>query len=131
MEDQAKNRLGLANARLNAEIQKLDRIKDAIFATVGEFRRVSGGRFTAGRIKEFNYFIATMKERAAEQQKAVEEARKDVERAREALILAARQREMYDKLRARAFALHMEEERRAEYRATDELVSYRGNKMYS
>ena len=129
LEDQAKNRFGQAVAALNAEIMKLDQIKAAIAATVDEFRKLSGGRFTAGRIKEFNYYITVLKERAALQEIAVQEATHRVNIAREALILAARQREMYDKLREKAFMRHMDEEKRAEHRLTDELVSYRGNTM--
>ena len=130
IEDQAKNRFGLAVAALNEEIRKLNVIKGVIAATVDEFRTLSGGRFTAGKIKDYNYFIELMKERAAIQKLAVEEATEAVNRAREALIAAARQREMFDKLRERAFTRHMAEERRAEHRATDELVSYRGNSSY-
>ena len=127
IEDQAKNKFGLAIAALNVEIAKLNRIKNIIASTVDEFRTLSGGRFTAGKIRDYNYFISTMKEKAAIQQIAVEEAMKVVNQAREALIIAVRQREMFDKLRDRAFVRYMDDEKRAENRVTDEIVSYRGN----
>lgn len=127
LEDQAKNNFGLAVAALNAEIAKLNRIKAAISMTVDEFRRLSGGRFTAGKIKDYNCFIAAMKEQAVAQQAEVEKAEAAVEEARVALIAAMRQREMYDKLREKAFMRYSDAERRAEYRAVDELVSYKSS----
>ncbi|MCL2058751.1 MAG: flagellar export protein FliJ [Oscillospiraceae bacterium] len=127
IEDQAKNKFGIAIAKLNAELAVLNRIRGAIAAAMDEFRTLSGKRFTAGRIKEFNYFISTMRDKEAAQQTVVEEAMVRVNRAREELIVASRQREMFDKLRDKAFARYMEEVRRAEQRAVDELVSYRGS----
>ena len=127
LEDQAKNKFSAAIAIFNAELSVLNRIRGAIAAAVDEFRALSGKRFTAGRIKEFNYFISAMKIKEAAQQTVVEEAMVRVNRAREELIAASRQREMFDKLRDKAFARHMDGERRAEQRTVDELVSYRGN----
>ena len=126
IEDQEKNKFSLAVAALNAEIAKMNRIKSAIAAAIDGFRALSGERFTAGKIKDFNYFIAAMKESAAIQAKAVEEALRKVDAAREALIIATQQREMFDKLRDKAFSRHMAEEKRAEQQSVDELVSYRG-----
>lgn len=127
LEDQAKNKFGLAVAALNEEIRKLNIINDAISAAVDGFRTLSGKRFTAGKIKDYNYFIAAMKDNAAMQAEAVERAEAEVNIAREALIAAAMQREMFDKLREKAFSRYLSDEKRAEHRVTDELVSYRGN----
>ena len=127
IEDQEKNKFSLAVAVLNAEISKLNKIKAAIAAAVEDFRRLSGMRFTAGKIKDFNYFIAAKKESAAIQKKAVEEAMANVEEARKALIAASQQREIFDKLREKAFARHMAGEKRTEQRIVDEIVSYRGS----
>jgi len=131
LEEQAKNRFGIAVSALNEEIRKLNVIKDTISATIDEFRTLSGGRFTAGKIKDYNYFIAAMKEKEAHQAVAVEEATIVADRAREALILAVRQREMFDKLRDKAYSRYIEEEKQAEQRATDQLVSFRGNSVYA
>lgn len=125
IEDREKNRFGLAVAALNAETAKLNRIYAAIEMTFDEFRKLSGGRFTAGKIKDYNRFIAAMKDKAEAQEIVVDEAKKAVDLAREALVRAMREREMYDKLREKAFAKYMDDERRAEYVTVDELVSYR------
>jgi flagellar FliJ protein len=127
LEDQAKNKFGIAVSAFNAELKKLNQINAAIAGVTDEFRRLSGGRFTAGKIKDFNYCLSALKESAERQETVVEEAMAEVNRKRAELIAAARQREMFDKLRDKAFARHMAEERRLEYRAADELVSYRGN----
>ena len=127
LEDQAKNRLGLAVAALDAEKYKLRLIHAAIAAAVDDFRRLSGGRFTAGKIKAFNYFLAAQREKAEIQAVAVDKAQKVVDEARHALLLAARQREAYDKLRDKAYARYAEDERHAEGVVVDEIVSYRGN----
>jgi len=130
VEDLAKNRFGLAVSAYNEELRKLNLIQETIFATIDEFRTTSGGRFTAGRIKEYNYFLSAMRDREEAQQRNVDEAARVVDEAREALIIASRQREMFNKLRERALSRYMSEERRAEYRGTDELVSFRGNRFY-
>lgn len=127
LEDQAKHRFGKAVAILNAELKKLNAINAAIESALEDIRTVSVKRFTAGKIREFNYYIAAMKQKAREQKKAVDAAAQNVNRAREALILAARQREMYDKLREKAYARYVSEEKRLENRGVDELVSYRSS----
>ena len=125
LEDQVKNKFSAAVARFNVELFKLNKINAAIAAAVEEFRRISGGRFTAGKIKSFNYYIGVLKEKAAIQEIAVEEALKVVNKTREELILASLEREKFDKLREKAYSRHISEEKRAEQRGVDELVSYR------
>ena len=127
IEDQEKNKFSLAAAELNAEVAKLNNIKSSIAAAVGEFRRLSGERFTAAKIKDFNYYIAAMKENEARQTTVVEAALKKIEEARKTLTIASQQRAMFDKLQEKAFMRYMIEERLAEQRIVDELVSYRGN----
>ena len=127
LEDQAKNKFSAAVARFNVELFKLNKINSAIASAIEDFRKLSGGRFTAGKIRDFNYYLASMKEKAAIQEIAVEKALNAVNRTREELIVASREREMYDKLRDKAYAIHMNEEKRAEQRVVDEIVSYRGS----
>jgi flagellar FliJ protein len=127
IEDQAKNRLGIAVAALDAENLKLNRIYAVIETAVGEFRRLSGGLFTAGKIKDYNYFLSAMREKAERQLLAVEGAKRVVSEARDALLAAARQRETFDRLREKSFQNYLEEEKRAEGLIVDEIVSYRGN----
>ena len=129
IEDQAKNRLGLAIAALDAETLKLNQIRSIISMTIDESRKLSGGRFTAGKIKEYNYFLALMRKKAEEQIPVVENARRLVNEARNELLKAARQREIFDKLREKALSQYLEDEKRAERMLMDEIVSYRGNAM--
>jgi flagellar FliJ protein len=125
LEEQAKNKLAKAVMALNRELAALSGIRAAIAATMDAFRALSSGRFVAGRIKEHNYFISAMREREKAQLDAVKSAEAAVAQARGELLAAVQRREMLDKLRERAFARYLGEERRAEQMVVDEIVSYK------
>ena len=129
LEDQAKNRLGLAVSIHNAETAKLNHMKSVIAATLDEFREMSGRCFSAGDVRDYNFFIDAMKKKAKIQKAAVDKAKEAVDEARRLLVLAARQREMFDKLREKAFARYLEDEKYSERLVVDGLISYRGNTL--
>ncbi|MDR3119899.1 MAG: flagellar export protein FliJ [Clostridiales bacterium] len=125
LEEQAKNKLGAAVAEFNRELMRLDGIKSAIALTVDEFRALSGGRFAAGKIRGYNAFLSMMKERAEAQALVVSGAEERVALARRELLAAAQEHDMYEKLREKAYAKYLDDEKRAEQRVADEIISYR------
>ena len=125
LEEQVKFKLGRAIGALNRELSVLRSFEEAISMTVDEFRIASGGVFTAGRIKEYNYFITRMKEKAAEQRIVVSEAEAYVSVVRAELLAAVQQRKMYERLREKAYDKYLDEEKHAEQLVVDELISYK------
>ncbi|MDR1438534.1 MAG: flagellar export protein FliJ [Clostridiales bacterium] len=125
LEGQAKNKMAKAVSALNRELAALSGIRAAIGMTLDEFRALSGGRFAAGRIKEYNCFITAMREKEKEQLSAVKRAEGLVAVAQRELVASMQQREMFDKLRDKAYASYLGGERHAEQMAADEIISYR------
>ncbi|MDR1440691.1 MAG: flagellar export protein FliJ [Clostridiales bacterium] len=125
LEEQAKSALSKAIMSLNRELARLSGIRAAISASLDEFRVLSGGRFEAGRIKEYNRFISAMREREKAQLAEVKAAEGRVEQARRELLEAVQRREMLDKLRDKAYVRYLDDERHAEQMVVDEIISYK------
>ena len=125
LEEQAKNNMGKAVARLDREKRELQRIEGVIQMTIDEFRQISGGRFTVGSIKKYNIFIDKMKKNAEEQKLVIIEAEEEVEIARKMLVKAMQEREKYEKLEEKERERYIEDEKRRDNLVIDEIVSYK------
>jgi flagellar FliJ protein len=66
-----------------------------------------------------------MREKEKAQIAAVKDAEARAAEARDRLVAAMQQREMLDKLRERAYARYLEDEKHAEQMVVDEIVSYK------
>ena len=125
LEEQAKNNMGKAVARLDREKRELLRIEGIIKMTIDEFRQISGGRFTVGSIRKYNTYIEKMKKSAEEQKLVIIKAEEEVEIARQLLVKAMQEREKYEKLREKDFEKYIEVEKRRDNIVIDEIISYK------
>jgi flagellar FliJ protein len=125
LEKQAKNNFGKAAMRLEAEKNELRRIQNAIAMTFNEFRAVSGGRFTANTIKNYNAFIDKMKKLEEQQKLEVKKAEEELEIARQLLVKAMQEREKYEKLEEKEYERYIEDEKRRDNLVIDEIISYK------
>jgi len=125
LENQAKMEFGQAQARLNAEEEKLQQLKDRKEAYLEEGRILRGSGIDVLKLKENETALKVSDELIYGQLEQVKIAARAVERAREKLTTVMQERKAQERLREKAFENFLEEEKRAEAKEVDELVSYR------
>lgn len=125
MEDQAKSAFAEAMAALNEEEEKLAAIIKRREFYEEEGRRLRENILDPREMRDNTNAIDNLKEQQAEQQKAVDEANKNVEKARNKLQIAMQERKIQEKLKENAFEDFKHELNAAESKEVDELVSYR------
>lgn len=125
MEDQAKSAFAEAMAALNLEEEKMAAIVERREFYEEEGRRIREDILDPREMRDNTYAIDNLKEQEAAQQLRVDEAAKDVERARAKLQVAMQERKTQEKLKENAFEEFKRELNAAESKEVDELVSYR------
>ena len=124
LETQAKQAFAAAQAALLAEEEKLQSLCDRKAGYEDKARSLLAGSLNVMDIEENKTAIIVMEGYIAEQTREVELARRKVERRREDMAEAMRERKTYETLRENAFQEFLIEENRAEGKTVDELVSY-------
>ena len=124
LETQAKQAFAAAQAALLAEEEKLQALCDRRAGYEEKARSLLEGSLNIMDIEENKTAIIVMDGYIAEQTREVELARRKVERRREDMAEAMRERKTYETLRENAFQEFLVEENRAEGKTVDELVSY-------
>ena len=124
LETQAKQAFAAAQAALLAEEEKLQALCDRRAGYEEKARSLLEGSLNVMDIEENKTAIIVMDGYIAEQTREVELARRKVERRREDMAEAMRERKTYETLRENAFQEFLVEENRAEGKTVDELVSY-------
>lgn len=124
LETQAKQAFAAAQATLLSEEEKLRGLCDRKAGYEEKARSLLSGSLNVMDIEENKTAIIVMDGYIAEQTREVELARRKVERRREDMAEAMRERKTYETLRENAFQEFLIEENRAEGKTVDELVSY-------
>lgn len=124
LETQAKQNFAAAQAALLTEEEKLKKLRDRKAGYEEKARQLLSGVLNFMDIEENKTAITVMEGYIAEQAGKVELARRKVERAREDMAQAMRERKTYETLREKAFQEFLLEENKAESKTVDELVSY-------
>lgn len=124
LETQAKQSFAAAQAALLAEEEKLENLRERKAGYEEKARSLLSGSLNVMDIEENKTAIIVMDGYIAEQTREVELARRKVERRREDMAEAMRERKTYETLRENAFQEFLAEENRAEGKTVDELVSY-------
>ncbi len=125
LEDQAKDEYGMANAALIAEEQKLQKLKDRKTAKEEELKSGLVNDLSVLDIRRAEQDIDIFKGFIENQKLEVKKKEKDVERARNKLAEAMKERKMFEKLKEKAFEQFKKDELKAEQVEVDELVSYK------
>lgn len=124
LETQAKQAFASAQAALLAEEEK----QNALIARKNEYevraKELLSGTLNVREIEENKNAILVLENYIAEQARNVQLAERKVERAREDMADAVRERKTYETLREKAFQEFLHEENIAEGKTVDELVSY-------
>lgn len=124
METQAKQEFSLAMNHLDEEEEKLKALYDRQEMYRENARNLLKGTLKIREIEDNKRAISLMDDYIAQQKVVIVRAKAIVEKAREKMSEAVKDRRTYDILREQAFEEFMREENKAESKAVDELVSY-------
>ncbi len=127
LEEQAKGEFSAAQAKLNEEIARLERIYRQLNGYEDRLKELVSGKLDFKEIIFTENAIEAKKNEAKEQKKKVIAANRVLEQARARLNEVMVERKTHEKLRSKAFENYMAEFNKEESRETDELVSYRYN----
>ena len=127
LEEQKKMEYGHAIAKLESEKQRLLELEEEQNLCVDQFRTTVSKSINQLKVQQYNSYIKILKVRVKEQMKVIAVAEKNVEKKRTELMYAVQERKKLEKLREKAFEEYLSEEKIAEQKAVDEIVSYKYN----
>ncbi len=124
LEEQAKNEYAIAQAKLNEEEERRDRLIFRQGAYEQKARELAEDVLDVPVILENGNAINVMKHLVADQQIVVKRAEDFLEKRRVRLQEVMTERKTHDKLKEKAFEAFMQEENARESKEIDELTSY-------
>ena len=125
LQTQAEMEFGLAQARLNEEEARLEKLIERRLQYLEEGRRMRLDDIDVVKLAENERSVKVMDEFIEGQRENVRLAERAVEAARAKLTEAMKEVKVQEKLREHAFELFVEEQKGVESKEIDELVSYR------
>ena len=124
METQEKLAFAIANAKLVEEQNKLQDLLLYRAEYEGKLKESCEGTIDLRQISQIKHGIESIKVQIRDQMFAIRRAQKEVDVARMRLDAVMKDRKTYENLRERAFETYKEEEKLAENKQIDELVSF-------
>lgn len=125
-EDSKKNELGKAIRALDAEKRKLADLEDTLESTVKKFNEKTR-KATVNELIKYNEYLSLLNSRIRTQKENVNNAALYVDKVREELIIAVKERKILDKLKEKKYEEFLTEQKKLEQKTNDEIVSYNHN----
>jgi flagellar FliJ protein len=122
-EENLKNEMGKAIQKLEAEKQKLRSLEEKENQIVDEFNKKTQ-KTAVKSLLQFNDYIGFLKSQIISQKENVNKAAVNVDKVREELVKAVKNRKIMDKLKDKKKEEYVQEEKKLEHKANDEIVSY-------
>lgn len=126
LEKSAKNELGLAVVRLEAERGQLFALERELTAIREDLAASVTGSIVPGRIRSLHAFLEAREIVRNHQQEAVKKAAQTVDTIRDRVVTLMQERKVLEKLREKEWEQYRVETIQEEQRQVDELVTYRG-----
>lgn len=124
MEEQAKMQFAQAQAKLNEEEEKLQKLIDRKSLYETDLKEQLQSKLNLLKIEELQNAVMRMEEFIALQKREVDKAVRVVEKERQKLTEVMMERKSHEKLKENAFEEFMQELNSAEGKEIDELTSY-------
>ncbi len=122
-EDNLKNELGKAIQLLELEKQKLSELESELDGLVYEFNKKTR-KTTVRKLIEVKKYLSLIDSRIKRQKENINSAMLNVDKIREELLKAVKERKILEKLRERKYEEYLLEQKRLEQKTNDEIVSY-------
>ncbi len=126
LEKQEEMKLGKAMQALSGALNQLEVISLKYNDSMSTFQTfLKGGNIEPKRVKSLNESVAYYHQQVMEAKRIVASQEKAVEEAKERLQDALRERRTYEILKEKAYEVYLEEEKVAEAKQIDEIVSFK------
>jgi flagellar FliJ protein len=126
LENSAKNELGQAVVRLEAERGRLSILEQEIAGIRSEYAASVTGAILPERIRSLKDFLKAREQARDRQQDVVKEAAQTVDNIRDRVVTLMQERKVLEKLREKEWEAYRVQTLQEEQRQADELVTYRG-----
>ncbi|MBE6011952.1 MAG: flagellar export protein FliJ [Lachnospiraceae bacterium] len=127
LEEQKKQEFGMAMKKLEAEKILLNSLNKRREDSVATFKVNVSSAINPKESADFSNYIEALKFKIEEQAIKVKRANAEVEKKREELVEATKEKKKFEKLKENQHENYIIEEKRSEQRVTDEIVSYKYN----
>ncbi len=125
MEDSIKTKLGEAIQVLEAEKIILEELKNQKKKCMSEVSTKVSGGVTIDKLRNYNAYISFIKQKIINQSERVKSAGQIVDKYREELIEAVKERKMLETLKEKQYSEYLKEEHKKEQKLIDEVISYK------
>ncbi len=125
-EENKKNELGKAVQMLEAEKHRLAELENSLAAAVEEFNEKTR-KTTVHKLIEFNDYLSVLNSKIKSQKENVNNAASYVDKVREELLTAVKERKILEKLKEKKHDEYLIEQKKLEQKTNDEIVSYNHN----
>jgi flagellar FliJ protein len=123
-EESVKNELGKAIQKLEAEKQKLAELENTVEEITEQFNR-KAKKTTVRKLIEFNEYLSFLDTKIKQQKENVNNAASNVDKVREELLQAVKERKILEKLKERKYNEFLLEQKKLEQKTNDEIVSFK------
>lgn len=123
-ENQSKMEFGVAQMRLNEELDKLDSLEKRLEDYMLEGEELQKSVLNVQEILFNRNAVENVKAQIEDQKLNVEQAEKIVDEARLKLAKDMQERKMQETLRERAYQEYLQEEKDAEFKESDQRTSF-------
>ena len=127
LEEQKKMEYGQAITKLDTEKNHKIVLENEKYNNISAIRRNIENGISPQYIQSHNNYIRVLKNKISMQEKVILAAESNVEKKRLQLVDAMQERKKLEKLREQALIVYQEEEKIAEQKMVDEIVSYKYN----
>ena len=127
MEDMKNAELKLALERLENEKNKLKKLVSEKEVEEENIKEKQKEKFTADDLRFFNNYISSLNRKIEYQATIVKKEEKNVEKVREELIKASKEKKMFEKLKEKKYEEYMHEYYAQEQQVVDNIVSFKYN----
>ncbi len=127
MEEQKKNEYGKAQKKLEEEKMKKEELELKHQNLIETLRQKIMLGIRPTELQQYNNYIAYTIEEIERQEENIKKAEIVVKQKREEVIQAMKERKMLETLKSKKYEQYLDEEKKAEQRVVDEIVSFKYN----
>lgn len=131
MEDNIKNDLGKAFKKLEDEKSALSNLQEEKESCINTVNAICSKVITVKTIKDFSKYISYLGDNVLLQKKEVNLAENNVDRVREDLLFAVKERRILEKLKEKKLEEYKEQQLIEEHKVNDEIVSFKSSSLQS
>lgn len=129
LEEQKKLAYGNALKQVEIEKQKKFALLAERASNIEEFRKKVREHIAPAELQRHNNYLTYLKEAVAKQEIVIQKAEEQAELRRLELVEAMKDRKTLEKLKENVYEQYLIEEKQAEMKVTDEIVSYKYNNL--